>query len=120
ELLPITNTKYVTGAESFSEYNEPHAPKIAMPNDMQPITWVAAIGYDEGGNHVIEKPAMYDLFKSYRMPFDESVLSWYAAGLDLNTKRLYSMFANPNSKFKHTPAMFTYRQIFEPNHFKDK
>lgn len=120
DLLPLTETKYVTGAESFDEYNEPHAPKIAMPNDMQPITWVAAVAYDEGGNHVIDKPAMYDLFKSYRMPFDESILSWYAAGLDLNTKRHFSMFAPTGTKYEDTPAMFTYRQIFEPNNFKNK
>ncbi|VEU79759.1 FAD-dependent oxidoreductase [Haploplasma axanthum] len=120
DLLPITNTKYVTGAESFDEYNEPHAPKIAHPLDMQPITWVAAISYDEGGNHLIEKPAMYDLFKSYQMPFNESVLSWYAAGLDLNSKRLFSMFATKGTEYENTPAMFTYRQILEPKHFKNQ
>ncbi|WP_084301358.1 FAD-dependent oxidoreductase [Haploplasma modicum] len=120
DLLPVTNTEYVTGAEGFDEYNEPHAPKVAHPNDMQPITWVAAIAYDEGGNHRIEKPAMYDLFKSYQMPFGESVLSWYAAGLDLNTKRHFSMYALPNTEVEDTPAMFTYRQVFEPEIFKDK
>lgn len=119
DLLPITGTEYVTGAESFSEYNEPHAPKEAKPLDMQPITWVAAVKYDEGKNHVMEKPEMYDFYKNYQLPFKESVLSWYAAGLDLNSKRLFSMFATPNTKFEDTPAMFTYRQIFDPNHFKN-
>src|SRR5690554_3158331 len=47
ELLPITQTKYVTGAEAFSEYQEPHAPEKALPGDMQPITWTAAVGFME-------------------------------------------------------------------------
>lgn len=119
DLLPITNTEYVTGAESFDEYNEPHAPKEPMPNDMQPITWTAAIGFEKNGNNIIEKPAMYDLFKSYQMPFNESILSWYAAGLDLGSKRKFSMFAEAGTKNEDTPAMFTYRQIFEPLHYKN-
>lgn len=119
DLLPITNTNYVTGAESFDEFKEPHAPKEARPNDMQPITWVAAIEYEVGGNNKIEKPAMYDFFKNYQMPFKESILSWYAAGLDHGTKRLFSLFATPNTKFEDTPAMFTYRQVLDPSIFKD-
>ena len=43
ELLPLTNTNYVTGAESFDETNEPHAPKVGDAQDMQPITWTAAV-----------------------------------------------------------------------------
>lgn len=117
DLLPVTNTNYVTGAESFADHNEPHAPEVAMPNDMQPVTWTAAVGFEKGGNNIIEKPAMYDLFKSYQMPFNESILSWYAAGLDLGSKRLFSMFAEPGTELENTPAMFTYRQIFEPKFY---
>src|SRR5690554_966290 len=115
DLLPITNTEYVTGAESFDEYNEPHAPKTSRPHDMQPITWVAALEFEEGGNNTIKKPAMYEFYKNYQMPFKESILSWYAAGLDQGSKREFSMFGRNN-----TPAMFTYRQIFNPSIFKDK
>src|SRR5690554_1350151 len=120
ELLPITQTKYVTGAEAFSEYQEPHAPEKALPKDMQPITWTAAVGFmEDGKDHTIDKPELYEYFKNYIMPFGESVLSWYAAGLDHGTKRLFSMFATPNTKFSETPAMFTYRQVIEKNYFKD-
>ena len=116
ELLPLTNTDYVTGAESFDETYEPHAPKQKNPFDMQPITWIAAIGFDPNNETLIDKPVLYDTFKSYVMPFGESVLSWYAAGLEQGSKREFSMFGQ--APYEHTPAMFTYRQVIEKNHFK--
>ena len=116
ELLPLTKTDYVTGAESFDETQEPHAPKEKYPNDMQPITWIAAIGYDVNNKDLLDKPTMYDEFKAYIMPFGESVLSWYAAGLEQGSKREFSLFAN--KPYDHTPAMFTYRQVIDKKHFK--
>ena len=119
DLLPITKTEYVTGAESFDEHHEPHAPKESAPFDMQPITWVAAIEYEEGGHNRIKKPAMYEFYKHYQMPFNEPILSWYAAGLEQGTKRLFSLFSSKNSKFENTPPMFSYRQILNPHIFKN-
>ncbi len=116
ELLPITETDYVTGAESFDETQEPHAPKEKNPYDMQPVTWIAAIGFNPNNTQILEKPVLYDQFKNYIMPFGESVLSWYAAGLEQGSKRAFSMFAE--GPYKNTPAMFTYRQVIEKNHFK--
>lgn len=116
ELLPITETAYVTGAESFEETQEPHAPLKKNPYDMQPITWIAAMGFNPNNEVILEKPALYDYFKSYIMPFGESVLSWYAAGLEQGSKRGFSLFAE--GPYKNTPAMFTYRQVIEKNHFK--
>lgn len=116
ELLPLTNTNYVTGAESFDETNEPHAPKVGDAQDMQPITWTAAVGFNKENKIIMEKPELYDYFKSYVMPFNESILSWYAAGLDQGSKREFSMFAEP--PYENTPAMFTYRQVIEKAHFK--
>ena len=120
DLLPLTKTEYSIGAESYAQYQEPHAPLKANPRDLQPITWVAAIAYDKNGKHRIKKPEMYDYFKNYQMPFGESILSWYAAGLESGSKRLFSLFATPNTEFEETPAMFSYRQIFEPNNFVDQ
>lgn len=116
DLLPLTNTAYVTGAESFDDTQEPHAPRIAKPQDMQPITWTAAVGFDKHNKTRIEKPVLYDTFKNYIMPFNESVLSWYAAGLEQGSKRAFSMFGE--GLYQDTPAMFTYRQVIEKNHFK--
>ncbi len=119
DFLPISKTNYFVGAESKKKFNEPHAPKIENKNDLQPVTWVAAIQYDQDGNHKIDKPEMYDHFKNIKMPYGP-LLSWYGPGLDLNTHRLFSLFATPGSKFEDTPAMFTYRQIIDPERFKNK
>lgn len=116
ELLPMTDTAYVTGAESYDETQEPHAPMVKNSEDMQPITWIAAVGFNPNNTSIIEKPDLYDQFKKYIMPFGESVLSWYAAGLEQGSKRAFSMFAE--GEYQSTPAMFTYRQVIEKNHFK--
>jgi len=118
DLLPMTETAYRVGADAKSTFSEPHAPEKADPNDLQPITWVAAISYEAGGNHQIEKPKSYEFFKNHRMLFGESPLSWFAAGLDLHSKREFSMFGKTNDQV-HIPALFTYRQIIDPNKYKD-
>lgn len=118
DMLPLTKTDYRVGAEAKSLFLEPHAPEIADAHDLQPITWVAAIEYEHGGKNRIDKPKSYDFFKNHQMLFGESQLSWYAAGLDLNSKREFSMFGK-NANGHHIPAMFTYRQIIDPNKYND-
>lgn len=65
DLLPLAGVEYVTGAESQSETGEPHAPAEAQPDNVQAITWCFPMAYEEGANHTIEKPAMYDYWRSY-------------------------------------------------------
>jgi len=115
-LLPITKTDYVTGSESFFETNEPHAPEIGDPEDMQPITWTAAVGFNPNNTKIIEKPKMYDKFKNYLMPFGESKLSWCTPGLAQGSKQEFSMFGinEPENKI----GLFTYRQVIEKDYFK--
>ncbi len=65
DLLPMTGTEYVTGAESKAETGEFHAPEKADPNNVQAFTVCYAIDYRPGENHVIEKPREYDFWKNY-------------------------------------------------------
>lgn len=39
DLLPLTGTEYVSGAESRSETGEPNAPTHAEPDNVQGLTW---------------------------------------------------------------------------------
>jgi hypothetical protein len=114
-LLPLTHAAYVTGAEAKSEYNEPHAPEVASPLDMQPVTWVAALEYAKGENHTIQKPKMYDYFRNAKMDFAEDVykLSWFYPGLKRGEKQQGSMFGCVG------PNLFTYRRIINHEYFKD-
>lgn len=65
DLLPMTGTEYITGAESQAQTGELHAPNEAQPQNMQAPTWCFAIDYMEGENHTIDKPANYDFWRDY-------------------------------------------------------
>ena len=65
DLLPMTGTEYVTGAESQQETGEPHAPSEAQPQNIQACTWCFAMDYIEGEEHTIAKPAQYDFWRNY-------------------------------------------------------
>ena len=65
DLLPMTKTEYVTGAESQKQTGEPHAAAEPQPDNMQGITYCFAIDYLPGDDHTIEKPAEYDFWHDY-------------------------------------------------------
>ncbi len=65
DLLPLTGTEYVTGAESQKETGEPHAKSEPEPANMQAITWVFAMSYDPKGNRIIDKPEGYGFWRDY-------------------------------------------------------
>src|SRR5688572_24297911 len=56
DLLPMTKTEYVTGAESVKETNEPHATETPQPENVQSFTWCFAMAFDPapGANRVID------------------------------------------------------------------
>jgi len=66
ELLPLTGTEYVTGAESKADTGELHAPEVADPGCVQAWTWCFAVDYLEGEDHVIEKPRDYAFWRNFR------------------------------------------------------
>lgn len=68
ELLPLAEVDYVTGAESRDEHGEPSAPAFADPMNVQAVTW--CFGFDSAdGDHTIERPADYDYWHEYEVPF---------------------------------------------------
>ncbi len=65
DLLPLTGTEYVTGAESRKDTGEPHAPEKADPANIQALTWCFAIDHLEGEDHTIDRPEMYEFWKNH-------------------------------------------------------
>lgn len=65
DLLPLTNTEFVTGAESRHDTGEPHAPEEAQPDNMQAITWCFPMEYVHGKNFVGEAPPDYNFWRDY-------------------------------------------------------
>ncbi|WP_246079856.1 FAD-dependent oxidoreductase [Nonomuraea mesophila] len=66
DLLPLAGVEHVTGFESRHETGEPSAPGEAQPGNMQAFSWVFAVDHQEGENHVIDRPANYDHWSTYR------------------------------------------------------
>lgn len=118
ELLPLTETQYVCGAESKTVTHEPHALDVEDPKDMQPITWVAAVEYNQDGHHVIEKPELYDYFKSKSWPCDDQkILSWYGPDASTGVTKRFQMFDGDE---KGLFALWSYRRVIDPRDFLEK
>ena len=68
ELLPLTGTEYVVGAESRAETGEPSARELADPANMQSIAWCFAFDHVEG-DHTIDRPDDYEEWRRFELPF---------------------------------------------------
>ena len=93
ELLPLTRTEFVTGAESQKETGEPHAPVEADPKNMQAFTCCFAMDYLPGEDHTIEKPKEYMFWREFvpcvRPSWPGRLLSWdYSDPVTLKPKHV--------------------------------
>jgi len=117
DLLPMTGTEYVTGAESRSETREPNAiDGEAEPDNVQGLTWIMALGYDPAGDHTIEKPAQYDFWHAYQPDFwPDKLLSFKMLHVQTGKPVDFPLFGKDASDLFN---LFQYRQIVEPAHFE--
>ena len=80
DLLPLTGTEFVTGAESRRDTGELHAPEKAQPDNMQAITWCFPMEYVHGKNFVADPPPEYKFWRDYvpklTPPWPGRLLSW--------------------------------------------
>ncbi len=65
DLLPMTGTEYVTGAEGRDDTGELHAPEVADPANQQAFTCCFAMDYVAGEDFTIERPAEYAFWRDY-------------------------------------------------------
>jgi hypothetical protein len=80
DLLPLTGTEHVVGAESQADTGEPHAPSAPRPDNQQAFTCCFAVDHLDGEEHTIPKPADYGFWRSYVPelvpPWPGPLLSW--------------------------------------------
>jgi hypothetical protein len=128
DLLPMTKTEYVTGAESRKQTGEPHATEEPQPLNMQCITCCFAIDYLPGEDHIIEKPTEYQFWRDYvpkltppwpgrllnLLATEPHSLKPYLLTFDPNTPDSELLF---NSQFYSNPDQWTYRRIADKRNF---
>ncbi len=117
DLLPLTKTEYVTGAESQKDTGEPHAPAQAEPNNMQSFTACFAMDYIAGEDHTISKPAEYAFWRDFvpaiKPAWPGRLLSWeYSNPVSGKATTLET------SPEKGT-GLWTYRRIADKSLFAD-
>ena len=115
DLLPITKTEYVTGAESQKETGEPHAPEHAAPANHQAFTCCFAMDYLAGEDHRIEKPAEYAYWREF---VPELKPAWPGRLLSLNvaepvTTKTKTFEMNPETG----SGLWSYRRIVDRTQF---
>ena len=64
DMLPLTNTEYVTGTESKYDTKELHAAEKADPTNNQAFTVCFAMDYQPGKDNRQDPPEGYDFWKT--------------------------------------------------------
>jgi len=65
DLLPLTGTEFVTGAEGRAATGERHMPEKADPANQQAFTMVFAMDAVPGADHTIDRPRDYAFWRAY-------------------------------------------------------
>jgi hypothetical protein len=115
DLLPLTKTEYVTGAESQKETAEPHAPEQAAAANQQAFTCCFAMDYLPGEDHRIDKPSEYAFWREYVPPLKPS---WPGRLLSLDvsdpvTTKRKTFEMNPET----SAGLWSYRRIADRTQF---
>jgi hypothetical protein len=122
DLLPLTQTEFVTGSESRSETNELHAPDQAGPDNQQAFTICFPIEYVAGADHTIEQPAEYKFWRDF---VPQLVPAWPGRLLDFTYTHPRSgmprkLGFNPlGPKSGGVINLWRYRRIVDATNFKD-
>ena len=119
DLLPLTQTEYVTGAEAKSETNELHAAAEAMPMNNQAFTVCFAMDYVPGANLTIDNPADYAFWHDYIPSLKPA---WSGRLIDLSypdpiTLKTRQTGFHPEGKELRVFNLWNYRRIISRKNF---
>ncbi len=120
ELLPLTGSEYVIGAESQEETGEPHAPVgLPQPGNQQGVTHCFAVSYHPGEDHTLDRPAQYAFWRDYQAPFwPGKHLGWQDLNPITLKPRTHTLFGPGDSyESPQIPGLWLYRRIYARKHF---
>jgi len=118
DLLPLTKTEFVTGAEAQRDTGEPRAPAEAQPLNQQAFTWCFAVDYLAGEDHTIPRPAEHDFWRDYvpemKPAWPGKLLSWQMSNpYTLEPRDVSFDPSGPGSGLN----LFIYRRLADPANF---
>jgi hypothetical protein len=120
ELLPLTKTEFVTGAESRDETGEPSAKDTPEPSNSQAFSVCFAMSFHENENHTIEKPGKYEFWRDF-VPQLNPAWSGKLLSLDgINPRTMQPItynFAPHREENKAFAGLWTYRRILRRENF---
>jgi hypothetical protein len=126
DLLPLTQTEFVTGSEARSVTNELHAGETANADNHQAFTMCFAVDHLNGENHTIDRPEEYAFWRDFvpqlTPPWPGRLLGFtYTHPRSKEPKRL-GFDPNGGKSVDGTLNLWTYRRIidrslFEPGRF---
>lgn len=119
DLLPLTGTEHVIGAESRKDTGEEHAPETAQPGNQQAFTWCFAVDHCAGEDHTIGRPEDYGFWRDYvpamTPPWPGRLLSWEMSHPVTLEPR--SLSFDPTGPGSGGLNLFLYRRIADPGNF---
>lgn len=124
DLYPLANIEHSIGAEHRDVFDELHGRTDRTdPMDQQAITWCFAMENRLDEDHVIEKPAAYDFWRTYVPPLDTPwpgpFFSWTIAGHD-DKPRMLTMTPWPVEPAGGKWELWRYRRIVDRSIYAHK
>ncbi len=120
DLLHLTGTEHVTGAEAQKDTGEPHAPSSAQPHNHQAFTCCFAIDYCPGEDHSLDKPADYAEWQKYvpelTPPWPGPLLSWKMSD-PIRLKERAVTF-DPTGPGRGGMNLWLYRRLLDRQNFR--
>ena len=115
DLLPLTGTEYVTGAEARRDTGEPHAADERNPRNQQAFTCCFAMDYLHGEDHVLDEPHEYRFWREHvprlTPPWPGRLLSLVYS--QPRTRKPFDMGFDPS----RSTGLFAYRRIIDRANF---
>ncbi|MEO7146180.1 MAG: FAD-dependent oxidoreductase [Bryobacteraceae bacterium] len=122
DLLPLSKTEFVTGAESRRQTGELHAAERAEPANLQSFCFCFAMDYLPGEDYTIDKPDEYAFWRDYvpqlRPPWPWKLLSWTMPNPQTLAERKVMFDPQCDDRASGGPlCLWLYRRILDKRNF---
>jgi len=121
DLLPLTETEFLTGAEAASLTQELHAAAVANPKNQQAFTVCFAVDYVAGKNFIVDAPADYPFWRDF---VPQLVPPWPGRLLDLTYSHPRTLqpkllgFDPSGAPTRDSLNLWNYRRIIDRSQFE--